>query len=486
MEAAEDTDGRNVKSGESEVEAGKSTPSTDMQISLPSLSSALALGSWLVLCILELADDATDEYGLNIDDRRHWSYAVGLALLVVALSMLIAGAVTRGACSKGDCKRQTPLASVVPAEADPWAPVTVPSADSKATSAAGRCDWHRATHGTLLVGALGWIIAHVVLQNYQQAWRGVTTLHCQACLAFIGCVWWPRKQQEVAEVRASLLRLKEELEKARQVEPPSPGKGVKLGSLSNRTRTLSHDGGLSLGIVRVPSKGRNSASLRSSQPQSKPSRWKPLFQESALGSEAPLTSANSMKSTKSMGNAKESAGGGRSSFLFEAQVAPLSQAELPSIVVSGAAADPADASGDYGRQASHASHDSRRSSRSSKSSGFSDVSDSNCGSKSLSSGGQPVLPPAQNLHQSDSFHEDEGFRSNRSSLCSNGSALSDISAAAEEEPAVPDHQNGASGSQSQASASGPSGFALMQVKPKGQLDGDCDVVSLKEESMEST
>lgn len=148
----------------------------------------LAVGSWSLLCVLDLADVWR---GDAAQDGEKSSKAIGLIVLGVAISALVFALAQQSSHWK---------ASPAGKAADP--PEAVGLVDGSGDER--RTAWSRwvfAIHAVLIGGSIVWLLFHAFGQRGQQVWIGLATLYSVSSLAavqsFASC--WRRRDGGLAE-----------------------------------------------------------------------------------------------------------------------------------------------------------------------------------------------------------------------------------------------------------------------------------------------
>mmetsp|Transcript_68920 Transcript_68920/g.121830 ORF Transcript_68920/g.121830 Transcript_68920/m.121830 type:complete len:614 (-) Transcript_68920:220-2061(-) len=207
---AEDTDVRHIanESGEA-VRVRQSLP-----LHLP--TTCLALGSWSLLILLDLAADATN--GDDFPEDRWMSFGTSLGVLAVAFLLLLMSRLQVLLGWRRRKKRTVGLSSVVPM-------VQEDLQEEQGSEKGSELLWHLAIHGMLVVGALCWLLLNALQQDTEQVWRGLNTLYCLISLACIGA--WPGSGSggPMADI--------DEKVRLVQDEPSSPKPSKSLGSKSS-------------------------------------------------------------------------------------------------------------------------------------------------------------------------------------------------------------------------------------------------------------
>eukprot|EP00930_Biecheleria_cincta_P050451 TRINITY_DN35618_c0_g1_i1.p1 TRINITY_DN35618_c0_g1~~TRINITY_DN35618_c0_g1_i1.p1 ORF type:complete len:504 (-),score=94.20 TRINITY_DN35618_c0_g1_i1:120-1631(-) len=435
--------------------------SWNLQFSLQQIALCLSVGSWLLLCLVELAIVAVDG---DFGNLSWWSYLIGGLVLLIALVLVVAGRMQ----ARSAAERK--FASVMPTELERSDEPKEPE-DRK---------WNLVIHGHLVAGALLWIAVHVANEQYQQVWRGLTTLYSITGFGAVG-VFCGRMKSAASVQQLQQPRGGDEARQYQQRRRPQADASSGDGSAGARNWSKPTAPVAAASAVEhaacARSRGLNSGTKR---------KWQPLFRDPTFGNSAPASARPQNEAphgSSSFMVSKKSSTKSRASFRFvtengqeepvAARPSSRSCAGLFKFVEDCADAPPEAASSSSASQSQAAAESSpagcklrRQQSKNSHSSGGSALSDvSGPEEKPQAAAGTEVdraISPETQPQKSNSSVEHGGScgsRPSQRSQNSDGSALSDVSA-----------------SESRAKAPAPAPVCQQpQPQPPPQLSsGSCD------------
>eukprot|EP00929_Paragymnodinium_shiwhaense_P079317 TRINITY_DN41288_c0_g1_i1.p1 TRINITY_DN41288_c0_g1~~TRINITY_DN41288_c0_g1_i1.p1 ORF type:complete len:433 (-),score=77.16 TRINITY_DN41288_c0_g1_i1:186-1484(-) len=145
------------------------------------LCGLLALGSWTLLCLVDLSA----AWWSDLDAARLASNGVAVVALVLASVASIAHHAAN-ACASEESPRSGKAAAVLPSTDGQADDSGMPSG-SEAT-----VRWAVAAQGALLAGSLTWFLLHAAGGRSRQAWFGVATLYTLTSLTVVQCTLYLR------------------------------------------------------------------------------------------------------------------------------------------------------------------------------------------------------------------------------------------------------------------------------------------------------